>query len=70
MSLEVRAYNGPRGHVRYLVTVRVKTGRHTDLCQAIPAGSLGAGSAAGDEYLRDMAHARELPDGRVKWVET
>ena len=25
---------------------------------------------AGDEYLHDMAHARELADGRVKWVET
>jgi hypothetical protein len=31
---------------------------------------LGAGSIAGDEYLHDMSHARELADGRVKWVET
>ena len=27
------------------------------------------GSVAGDEYLRNMAHARELGDGRAKWVE-
>ena len=38
--------------------------------RAIEDGSLGAGSVAGDEYLHDMARARELPDGRVKWVET
>ena len=56
--------------MRYLVTARVKTGRRSALRGAIRAGSLGAGSVAGDEYLRDMARARELPDGRVKWVET
>ena len=56
--------------MRYLVTARVKTGRLSALRGAIRAGSLGAGSVAGDEYLRDMARARELPDGRVKWVET
>ena len=56
--------------MRYLVTARVKAGRLTALRRAIRAGSLGAGSVAGDEYLRDMAGARELPDGRVTWVET
>jgi len=56
--------------MRYLVTARVKAGRLAALREAIRAGSLGAGSVAGDEYLRDMAHARELPDGRVTWVET
>ena len=56
--------------MRYLVTARVKTGRLSALRGAIRAGSLGAGSVAGDEYLRDMARARELADGRVKWVET
>lgn len=25
---------------------------------------------AGDEYFRDMETAREMPDGRVRWVET
>lgn len=56
--------------MRYLVTARVKTGRRAALARAIDQGTLGAGSIAGDEYLRDMAHARELPNGNVKWVET
>lgn len=56
--------------MRYLVTARVKVGRRAALTRAIDHGSLGAGSVAGSEYLRDMAHARELADGRVKWVET
>lgn len=56
--------------MRYLVTARVKAGRRPALERAIEDGTLGTGSIAGDEYLHDMAHARELPDGRVKWVET
>ena len=55
--------------MRYIVTARVKPGQRDALNQAIDDGSLGDGSVAGDEYLRDMAHARELADGRVKWVE-
>lgn len=56
--------------MRYLVTARVKPGRRKALDTAIDRGTLGAGSIAGDEYLHDMAQARELPDGSVKWVET
>ena len=56
--------------MRYLVTARVKAGCLAALRSAIRTGSLGAGSVAGDEYLHDMARARELPDGRVTWVET
>jgi hypothetical protein len=56
--------------MRYLVTARVKPGQRRALKRAIDDGSLGDGSVAGDEYVRDMAHARELADGRVKWVET
>src|ERR671927_153332 len=56
--------------MRYLVTARVRKDRRAALKRAIEEGSLGEGSIAGDEYLRDMAHARELTDGRVKWVET
>ena len=56
--------------MRYLVTAHVKPGCRTALQRAVDEGSLGAGSVAGDEYLRDMEHARELPGGRVKWVET
>jgi hypothetical protein len=56
--------------MRYLVTATVKPRRRAALKEAIADGSLGRGSIAGDEYLHDMAHARELADGRVKWVET
>jgi hypothetical protein len=56
--------------MRYLVTARIKAGRRAALKRAVDEGSLGAGSVAGDEYLHDMTQARELADGRVKWVET
>ena len=55
--------------MRYLVTARVKPGKAEALRDAIDAGSLGRGSVAGDEYLRNMAEARACEDGRVKWVE-
>ena len=56
--------------MRYLVTARVKPGCAKALDRAIEDGTLGRGSIAGDEYLHNMSHARELPDGCVKWVET
>lgn len=55
--------------MRYLVTGRVKPGREAALLRAIEEGTLGAGSVAGAEYLRDMAHARRLDNGAVRWVE-
>ena len=55
--------------VRYLVTARVKTGQSQALAEAIDSGTLGRGSVAGAEYLRNMDAARQLDDGRVKWVE-
>ena len=55
--------------MRYLVTARVKPGRAQALDRAIDDGSLGRGSVAGGEYLRNMGAARELEDGRVQWVE-
>src|SRR5262245_55377407 len=57
------------GEMRYLVTARLNAGRGPALMHAIENGSLGRGSVAGDEYLRNMAAARELDDGRVQWVE-
>jgi hypothetical protein len=56
--------------MRYLVTARVKPGRRKLLDRAIDEGTLGEGSIAGDEYLHNMAEARQLSDGSVKWVET
>jgi hypothetical protein len=55
--------------VRYLVTARVKDGQSEALAEAIDSRTLGRGSVAGDEYLRNMDAARQLADGRVKWVE-
>jgi hypothetical protein len=55
--------------VRYLVTARVKAGQTDGLARAIDERTLGAGSVAGDEYLRNMNAARQLDDGRVQWVE-
>ena len=55
--------------MRYLVTARVKPGREGALREAIDQETLGAGSVAGDEYLRNMQDARTDDSGRVKWVE-
>lgn len=61
--------------MRYLVTARVKPGREQALLEAIENQSLGQGSVAGDEYLRNMTDARLREDGTVsagtfvRWVE-
>src|SRR5262245_5484108 len=55
--------------MRYLVTARVKPGREADLLKAIEDGTLGEGSVAGDEYLRNMTDARLRQDGSARWVE-
>ncbi|HEX4413224.1 MAG TPA: hypothetical protein VH107_06315 [Lacipirellulaceae bacterium] len=55
--------------MRYLVRGRVKPGKEQDLLKAIERGSLGAGSVAGDEYLRNMNDARLFDDGTARWVE-
>jgi hypothetical protein len=55
--------------MRYLVTARVKPGSERALAEAIEDGTLGAGSIAEEEYLRNMECARLLADGSVKWVE-
>ena len=55
--------------MRYLVTAKVKPGQEKPLARAIDEGTLGRGSVAGGEYLRNMDAARELDDGRVQWVE-
>ena len=55
--------------MRYLVRARVKPGREADLLRAVERGTLGAGSVAGDEYLRNMGEARLCDDGTARWVE-
>lgn len=39
------------------------------LLEAIERGTLGKGSVAEGEYLRNMKEARTFPDETVRWVE-
>ena len=55
--------------MRYLVRARVKPGRERALVDAIEDGTLGRGSVAGSEYLRNMQDARTGSDGLARWVE-
>jgi hypothetical protein len=55
--------------MRYLVRGRVKPGREPELLNAIESGTLGRGSVAGGEYLRNMSEARLCHDETVRWVE-
>ncbi|MGA2716632.1 MAG: hypothetical protein ABSG41_26355 [Bryobacteraceae bacterium] len=55
--------------MRYLVRARVKRGGERSLLQAIEQGTLGRGSVAGSEYLRNMEKARLCEDGTARWVE-
>jgi hypothetical protein len=55
--------------MRYLVRARVKPGREADLLDAIEQETLGQGSVAGGEYLRNMRDARLFDDKTARWVE-
>jgi len=55
--------------MRYLVRARVKPGREADLLKAIDDQTLGQGSVAEGEYLRNMNDARVYPDQTARWVE-
>ncbi len=55
--------------MRYLVRARVKLGREGDLLKAIEQETLGEGSVAGNEYLRNMKDARLCTDETARWVE-
>jgi hypothetical protein len=55
--------------MRYLVKARLKPGKRSALLRAIQDGSLGRGSVAGDEYLRNMEAARLAAGGAARWVE-
>src|SRR4051794_27503752 len=54
--------------MRYLVTARVKQGRERELLAAIDNGTLGEGSVAEGEYVRNMREAR-IEQDRARWVE-
>jgi hypothetical protein len=55
--------------MRYLVRARVKAGREADLLKAIEGETLGRGSVAEGEYLRNMQEARVCEDQAARWVE-
>ena len=55
--------------MRYLVRARVKPSREADLLDAIEQETLGQGSVAEGEYLRNMQEARLFPDQTARWVE-
>ena len=55
--------------MRYLVRARVKPGREADLLKAIDCETLGHGSVAEGEYLRNMQDARLYEDQTARWVE-
>ena len=55
--------------MRYLVRARVKPGRERALRKAIEDETLGQGSVAEGEYLRNMKDARLCPDQTTRWVE-
>jgi hypothetical protein len=55
--------------MRYLVRARVKDGCQRVLLEAIQRGTLGQGSVAEGEYLRNMNDARVSADETVRWVE-
>ena len=55
--------------MRYLVRARVRPGREQALLEAIENGTLGEGSVAEGEYLRNMKDARLYGDQTARWVE-
>jgi hypothetical protein len=55
--------------MRYLVRARVKPGRQQALLKAIEEETLGQGSVAEGEYLRNMEQARLCADETARWVE-
>jgi hypothetical protein len=56
-------------NMRYLVRARIKPGCEAALWNAIQDGTLGYGSVAEGEYIRNMLEARRCGDGTCRWVE-
>jgi hypothetical protein len=55
--------------MRYLVRAKVKPGGEQKLLEAIENETIGQGSVAEGEYLRNMKDARLCSDGTARWVE-
>ena len=55
--------------MRYLVKAKLKPNKEKELFHAIETGTLGRGSIAWGEYVRDMSQARLLENGLICWLE-
>jgi hypothetical protein len=55
--------------MRYLVRAKLKPGGEQKLLRAVEEETLGQGSVAEGEYLRNMKDARLCDDGTARWVE-
>jgi hypothetical protein len=55
--------------MRYLVRAQVKPGKERELLRAIEDETLGKGSVAEGEYLRNMKDPRLCADQTARWVE-
>ena len=55
--------------MRYLVKARVRTDCEKALLRAIEQETLGRGSVAEGEYLRNMREARSSGEDLVRWLE-
>ncbi len=52
--------------MRYLVTGRIRPGKYEPLLRAIENRTLGRGSVAGGEYIRNMKNARKMENGDLR----
>ncbi len=55
--------------MKYLVKAKVKESVRSELLQEIEDETLGFGSVAFGEYMKNMRQARLLDDGTVCWIE-
>lgn len=55
--------------MKYLVKAKVREASRHDLLREIEDETLGNGSVAFGEYVKNMKQARVLDDGTVCWVE-
>ena len=53
--------------MRYLIKAKIK--QKNKLMEAIKNETIGQGSVAFGEYLKNMKEARELDDGTICWIE-
>lgn len=55
--------------MRYLVSATLKPNQASALLEAIKTKTLGKGSVAGSEYLKNMDAARLMDDLSICWIE-